>query len=194
MQLFGLELFPVLAIALVNGWILLICFYLIELVLVLSFPKGTRKRLFEYDHSKWSKRHRIALVLGKTLALVMLILIFFSPLKIGTPVFLSRNDFLHYWANWFYHCSHQLSKHTIGSASNQWILQVFTQPPSTHTDPYHAWKQSSGWFCVCPHHPHRFLHSYTCSHTGRRESLPYTIWHFLSRIHGTGTPLSHHSN
>lgn len=87
MQLFGLELFPVPAIALLNGWILLVSFYLIELLLVISFPKGTRKRLFEYDHSKWPKRHRIALVLGKALALVMLILIFFSPLKIGTLIF-----------------------------------------------------------------------------------------------------------
>jgi protein-S-isoprenylcysteine O-methyltransferase Ste14 len=87
MQLFGLELFPVLSIALLNGWILLVGFYLIELLLVLSFPKGTRYRLFEYDRSKWSKRRRIAFIIGKIIALFTILIIFFSPLKISTPIF-----------------------------------------------------------------------------------------------------------
>ncbi len=87
MQLFGLELFQILTIGLLNGWILLAIFYSIELVLVLSFPKGTRRRLFEYDHSKWTKQHRIILLIGKTFALIIIILIVFSPLKLGSTVF-----------------------------------------------------------------------------------------------------------
>ena len=87
MQLFGLELFQILTIGLLNGWILLAIFYSIELVLVLSFPKGTRRRLFEYDHSKWTKQHRIILLIGKTFAFIIIILVVFSPLKLGTPVF-----------------------------------------------------------------------------------------------------------
>ena len=87
MQFFGLELFQILTIGLLNGWILLATFYIIELVLVLSFPKGARRRLFEYDHSKWKKHHRIILIIGKTFALILIILIIFSPLKLGTPMF-----------------------------------------------------------------------------------------------------------
>ena len=87
MQFFGLELFQILTIGLLNGWILLAIFYGIELVLVLSFPKGTRGRLFEYDHSKWTKHHRIILIIGKTFTLILIFLIIFSPLKLGTPVF-----------------------------------------------------------------------------------------------------------
>jgi protein-S-isoprenylcysteine O-methyltransferase Ste14 len=87
MPFFGLELFQTLTIGVLNGWILLAVFYIIELILVLSFPKGTRRRLFEYDHSKWAKHHRIILIVGKTFALIIIILIIFSPLKLGTPVF-----------------------------------------------------------------------------------------------------------
>ena len=87
MQFLGLELFPILTIELLNGWILLIIFYIFELVLVLSFPKGTRKRLFEYDHSKWIKRHRIIFIIGKTFALPYLILLALTPLKMCTPMF-----------------------------------------------------------------------------------------------------------
>ena len=87
MLIFGLELFPLPTIGLLNGWILLVIFYVAELGLVLSFPKGTRGRLFKYDHSKWTKRHRIVLIIGKILALIVLIVIIVSPLKLGTPVF-----------------------------------------------------------------------------------------------------------
>ncbi|MFW9986669.1 MAG: methyltransferase family protein [Candidatus Odinarchaeota archaeon] len=87
MQFFGMELFPLLIIGIWNGWIFLLIFWMVELVLVASFPKGTRGRLFEYDHSTWTKRHRGFLYIGKSFSLISLILLFLTPLKFGTPVF-----------------------------------------------------------------------------------------------------------
>ncbi len=83
----GMQLFPALQIGLFNGGLLLIIFYLVELLLVLSFPKGQRGRLFEYDRSKWRKRHRAYLIIAKTFSLVLIILLFLTPLSLGTPAF-----------------------------------------------------------------------------------------------------------
>ncbi|MFX1510946.1 MAG: methyltransferase family protein [Promethearchaeota archaeon] len=87
MCLFGLELFPMLTLGLLNGWILLTIFFITELVLVLSFPKSTRGRLFEYAHSKWARHHRVMLIIGKTFGLLYILLLFFSPLKLSSPFF-----------------------------------------------------------------------------------------------------------
>jgi len=83
----GLELFPIVTLGLLNGWILLVIFFSIELVLVLSFPKGTRGRLFEYAHSRWASHHRIGLIIGKTFGAVYILLLFFSPLKLSSSLF-----------------------------------------------------------------------------------------------------------
>jgi protein-S-isoprenylcysteine O-methyltransferase Ste14 len=77
-----MEIFPLLGLGLLNGWLLLAIFWVSELILVLIFPKGTRGRLFEYDHSRWSKKNRVLFVIGRILAFICLILVFFSPLKI----------------------------------------------------------------------------------------------------------------
>jgi len=87
MNFLGMELFPTLTIGWWNGWILLVILYVVELILVLSFPKDRRGRLFEYDHSRWRKRHRALFVIGKSLSLICLLLIAFTPLKIDKPVF-----------------------------------------------------------------------------------------------------------
>ncbi len=87
MKFLGMELFPTLTIDWWNGWILLVILYIVELMLVLSFPKNRRGRLFEYDHSRWSKRHRALFVIGKSLSLICLLLIAFAPLKMDEPVF-----------------------------------------------------------------------------------------------------------
>jgi protein-S-isoprenylcysteine O-methyltransferase Ste14 len=87
MQFFGMEFFPLLTIGVWNGWVFLLSFWMVELFLVISFPKETRGRLFAYDHSTWTKRHRGFLYIGKTFSLISLILFIFTPLKFGTPVF-----------------------------------------------------------------------------------------------------------
>jgi protein-S-isoprenylcysteine O-methyltransferase Ste14 len=87
MCLFGLELFPMLTLGLLNGWILLTIFFITELVLVLSFPKGMRGRLFEYTHSKWKTHRRVILIIGKTFGLLYILLLAFSPLKLSSPLF-----------------------------------------------------------------------------------------------------------
>jgi protein-S-isoprenylcysteine O-methyltransferase Ste14 len=83
----GMELFPVVQVGWLNGWVLLAILWAVEGVLVLYFPKGSRGRLFEYDHSRWSRRHRVYLIVGKSLALVCIVLFVFTPLKVGTAAF-----------------------------------------------------------------------------------------------------------
>ena len=82
-----MELIPELSLGWFNGWILLSALYLVEAVMVLSFPKESRGRLFEYDRSKWSRRQRASFVVGKSLALICIVMIALSPLKIGVPLF-----------------------------------------------------------------------------------------------------------
>ena len=83
-----MELFPNLEIGFHYGWILLGFLYLTQGLLLLTFPKAVVARLFEYDRSKWSKKHRIYFVIGKSLAFVCLILIIFTPLKTESNLFI----------------------------------------------------------------------------------------------------------
>jgi hypothetical protein len=81
-----MELIPILEIGWLNGWILLCTFYLIYGILLKAFPKDVVARL--YDRSGWSKTQRALTVIGKLLGLVCLVLIIFTPLKIGANVFI----------------------------------------------------------------------------------------------------------
>lgn len=83
-----MEIFPLIVLGLFNGWILLAIFWATEVMLVLTFPKETRGRLFQYDRSRWSRKHRALFIIGRFLAIVCLILVFLSPLKIGSANFL----------------------------------------------------------------------------------------------------------
>jgi protein-S-isoprenylcysteine O-methyltransferase Ste14 len=58
---------------------------LTEGILFWAFPKEVVARLF--DRSGWSRKQVVFTVLGKLCALVCLLLIIFTPLKIGAPVF-----------------------------------------------------------------------------------------------------------
>jgi len=81
-----MELLPALQIGWLNGWVLLVVLYSIFGLLLLVFPKEVVGRL--YDRSGWSRRQRVLTLIGKLLiALVWFPLIIFTPLKIGTPVF-----------------------------------------------------------------------------------------------------------
>jgi protein-S-isoprenylcysteine O-methyltransferase Ste14 len=80
-----MELFPRLEIGWLNGWTLLVAEFLIQGSLLLAFPKDVVSRLF--DRSGWSIKQRIFTVLGKLFSLVCLILIIFTPLKVGSAGF-----------------------------------------------------------------------------------------------------------
>jgi protein-S-isoprenylcysteine O-methyltransferase Ste14 len=69
-----------------NGWILLALLVVTDGILFLAFRKETVERLF--DRSGWTRWQVIITVVGKLLALVTIVLIVFSPLKLGNPVFI----------------------------------------------------------------------------------------------------------
>ncbi len=83
-----LDLFPTLEIGWLNGWILVCLFYLIYGVFLMTFPKAVRAKLFYYDRFSWSKKQRVFYAIGKVSVLFYLVLIIFSPIKIGTVVFM----------------------------------------------------------------------------------------------------------
>ena len=83
-----LDLFPTLEIGWLNGWILLCLFYMIYGVFLMTFPKDVRAKLFYYDRFRWSKRQRVFYAIGKVSVLIYLVLIIFTPLKIGAIVFI----------------------------------------------------------------------------------------------------------
>ena len=80
-----MELFPELRFGLLNGWIFLGLLGLTDGVCFLIFPKDVVKRLF--DRSGWGQKQVIFTVIGKMTALVCLILIILTPLKIESGVF-----------------------------------------------------------------------------------------------------------
>ena len=83
-----MELIPTLEIGWLNGWILLCLVYSIFGILLILFPKDVVSRLYNYDRSSWSKTQRAFYIIGKLLALVCLVLIIFTPLKIRANIFI----------------------------------------------------------------------------------------------------------
>jgi protein-S-isoprenylcysteine O-methyltransferase Ste14 len=81
-----MEFFPDLRIGWLNGWLGVVLLGLTEGILFLAFPKKVVARLF--DRSGWSQQQRALTVAGKLCALVCLILIALTPLKVGSPVFM----------------------------------------------------------------------------------------------------------
>lgn len=81
-----MELIPALEPGWLNGWILICLLYLTYSILLIVFPKDVVKRL--YDKSGRSKRQEGILYIGSFFAFVYFGLIIFSPLKIGSPVFI----------------------------------------------------------------------------------------------------------
>jgi len=79
-------LIPKLEIGWLNGWILICLVYLIYGILLIIFPKDVVVRL--YDKSGRGKRQKIFIYIGSLLAFVYFVLIIFTPLKIGSNVFI----------------------------------------------------------------------------------------------------------
>jgi protein-S-isoprenylcysteine O-methyltransferase Ste14 len=81
-----MELVPDLRIGWLNGWLALILLCLTEGILFLVFPKKVVARLF--DRSGWSQKQIAFTIAGKLCALVCLVLITLTPLKVGSLVFM----------------------------------------------------------------------------------------------------------
>ena len=83
-----MELLPALEIGWCNGWVPLSLLYLIFGVLLMAFPKAVVARLYENNRSGWSKVQRAYYFFGKLLAVICLVLMIFTRLKIETNVFI----------------------------------------------------------------------------------------------------------
>jgi protein-S-isoprenylcysteine O-methyltransferase Ste14 len=80
-----MELLPILEIGLRNGWLLLAILYLEMAVVMAALPKSVVKRLI--DRSGWNREKVPYVVVGKLFSLASIVLLIFTPLKIGAPVF-----------------------------------------------------------------------------------------------------------
>ncbi len=80
-----MELFPTLKIGWINGWLAIVLLGLTDGILFLIFPQKVVRRL--WDRSSWSQKQRGFTIAGKLCAFVCLTLLAFTPLKIGSPVF-----------------------------------------------------------------------------------------------------------
>lgn len=81
-----MEIFPALRLGLLNGWIAIILLSLTDLISFLVFPRKVVARLF--DRSGWSRKQQIFTAVSKLVALLCLVVITFTPLKIAHSVFL----------------------------------------------------------------------------------------------------------
>lgn len=80
-----MELFPELRLGLANGWLPLAVFYLVYGLLLLTMPSSVRQRL--YDRTGWTEKQRYASAIGLPFALIGLLLIIITPLKLSRPIF-----------------------------------------------------------------------------------------------------------
>ena len=80
-----MEWMPDLKFGLFNGWIALAALSLTDGLLFAIFPNEVVKRLF--DRSGWSQKQVLFTVIGKVCAVGCIILLVFTPLKIGSSVF-----------------------------------------------------------------------------------------------------------
>jgi protein-S-isoprenylcysteine O-methyltransferase Ste14 len=81
-----MELFPSLQLGWLNGWLLLVILYGVFGLLLWTFPRDVVARL--YDRSGWSDREKRLVAMRLPFALVTFALIIFTPLKMGTGVFI----------------------------------------------------------------------------------------------------------
>jgi protein-S-isoprenylcysteine O-methyltransferase Ste14 len=79
-----MEVFPALRLGWLNGWLFLAALSLTDAITFRLFPKAVVERLF--DRSGWSREQVAFTVIGKLIALISLVLIALTPLKLGQPV------------------------------------------------------------------------------------------------------------
>jgi protein-S-isoprenylcysteine O-methyltransferase Ste14 len=80
-----MELFPDLEFGLINGWILIVLFYVVYGIMLIFFPKSVVARL--YDRTDQRAYQVLRRLLGLILVLFWFILVILTPLKIGDVVF-----------------------------------------------------------------------------------------------------------
>lgn len=80
-----MEIFPELKLEILNGLLLLVLLYGVFGIILISFPRSVVKRL--YDRTGWSQKQLVLSISGKLIIFSWLILVIFTPLKIGNPVF-----------------------------------------------------------------------------------------------------------
>lgn len=81
-----MELISAFEIGWLNGWIPLCLLCLTEGLLLMAFPKDVVARLF--DRSGWDRKQTVFTVIGKMFSLAYLVLIVFTPLKVGSNAFI----------------------------------------------------------------------------------------------------------
>jgi protein-S-isoprenylcysteine O-methyltransferase Ste14 len=80
-----MEFLPEFKLVWLGGWLLLALLVLTDGILFLVSRKKVVTRLF--DRSGWTRKQQIFTVIGKLLALVTVLMIIFTPVKIGAWVF-----------------------------------------------------------------------------------------------------------
>jgi len=80
-----MELFLNLEFGLINGWILIVLFYVVYGIMLIFFPKSVVVRL--YDRSDRRVYQVLRRLFGLTLVLFWFFLVILTPLKIGDAVF-----------------------------------------------------------------------------------------------------------
>jgi protein-S-isoprenylcysteine O-methyltransferase Ste14 len=81
-----MDFLPNMGLGLPNGWILIALFYAVYLIVLRLFPREVVKRL--YDRSGWTKKQQTYARIGFPFAMAGMILIIFTPLKFGQPIFI----------------------------------------------------------------------------------------------------------
>ena len=81
-----MEFIPEINLGIGNGWVLLVFFYIVFGILLLSFPKNVVARL--YDRSTWSEKQKILSAMGKLFIFSWFALVILTPLNTGEVVFI----------------------------------------------------------------------------------------------------------
>ena len=69
-----------------NGWFPLLIYVSIQAIVAFSCPKEVRARLI--DRKEWTRQQKVFTVIGKLCSLINIIILFISPLTIGSAEFL----------------------------------------------------------------------------------------------------------
>jgi hypothetical protein len=155
-----MELFPVLELGWLNGWIMFALFLIVEGASLLALNRDVAKRLFEFDRSTWSGRQRASFAMGKLLALICIILFFLTPLKTGSTVFYLGTTTFVLGLFGLVVALHNFNNSPLDRPCRHRSLQVLPPPPTCRTvlrDPRHL-------------HRHRLLDS--CSRADRGFQIP----------------------
>jgi protein-S-isoprenylcysteine O-methyltransferase Ste14 len=82
-----MEFLPAFKLGWLNGGLLLAMLVLTDGILFLAFQQRVVTRLF--DRSGWTRRQKVITILGKFLALAVVLMIIFTPLRLGYPIFIA---------------------------------------------------------------------------------------------------------